>query len=782
MSRARTSTVRGLALSAAAPAAPGAARRSGDPLELAGIALQRVPQSTLTVDREARTIDGVTIITAGECFPINGAPFLADDASLAGVVAAINDAPLPVRVHITHPSLGSGQGEEQRLVGVDGILRLAGIISAARIEQGRARGRVTLGRYADASPLGRMGEYLLGVAEEHPTLIGLSIRIGQGWIERSPGEELGRLRLVSLMSVDFVGEPGGNPAGLLAGAPGAFPAARIATTGAPPAPEGSTMTVTAAQLEYLESLGLKVGATPAEIDAFIATLAADQKTHLLGLGAVATVSAPASGSAASNGAPGAALARGQAAATSALAGAMLATAAAPPARAAAPAGAAPADGLTLARAIRQVATLSGLGDQWAMDRIEEGATVEQATQLALASRAAQGPIPPGGAANGRVSVGHDQNLSTLREAIEDGILLKAGLSLARAHPRANEFRGRRIVDMARVVLASVGVRDAEQWPASRVAKACMNHRRWAEALAGVGLAAGAYSPYLSSFSNVLSGTASKAMQRRYAQLQPLWPHFCTRGIAPDFKTMERPAIGSVPPLVLTTPGDLITFATRSDRKEVWALGSYTGGWVYTFQQLVNDELDAFGKDPQDAAFKARQKEDSLAFAVLSGNPNMADGVALFHATHANLAGAGAVLSEATISAARAAMRKQTDLGSSEPLDLVPGVWIGPAEYESLAIRLFASPTTHGNTNGDKNPVEGLCKVVASGRLSTTAYFFAVAPGTSGETIEIGFLEGYEQPEIASSEDFDSNVIKHSVEHHISAKALDWRGLYKNPGA
>jgi len=766
-----------LAGTAAPPEAPGPASARA---QLAGVALQRVAQeSDLVVDVDARTIDGVAVITAGACYPINADPFEADLQTLATVVKAINEAPHPVRVHLTHPMLGVGEGDA-RFIGVDGALRLVGVITHARIEGMRVRARVTLGEYAEASPLGRMATYLLGIATQHPSSIGLSIRIKVGWLEsRSGSDHLPRLRVESLISVDFVGDPGGNSAGMLAGAPGMVPVAQttsagIALDGEPatsPPPEGIPM-ITTAQLQYLESLGLKEGATPAEIDAFISTLTAEQKTMYAGLGAPAPTATQAAGAATA----GASMARAQPAPGAASNGAGLALAGT---QATSQQSAA---GVSVAAQIRQVAELSGLGPQWALDRITEGCTVERATQLALAGRHQQHQaVPIAGAASG-VSIGADRNVETMRDAITDAILLRAGVQLSAPHPRAAEFRGRRVVDMARRMMLSLGVHEADRLSHTRLAEICMHRDHWHEAVRGTALAEGSYFAAISSFSNILGNVGRKALQLRYAQLQPQWPEFCGRHVAVDFKPVSRPMIGAVPAMVLTAPGHDTTYATRSDGGETIALSTYTNGWALTFQQIVNDDLGAFDSDPKDFAFVARDLEDSLAFGILTTNPNMSDTVALFHATHANLAASGAVLSEATVQQARTAMAKQTRLGSADPLNLVPGRCIVPVEYDFLARKLFESPVARGETSDVKNPIQGMCRVVASPRLAVTAYYFAVTPGTRGETIEIVLLEGYEEPSLRTEEDFDSLTIKYQGRHFVGAKALDHRGVYKNPGA
>jgi hypothetical protein len=79
---------------------------------------------------------------------------------------------------------------------------------------------------------------------------------------------------------------------------------------------------------------------------------------------------------------------------------------------------------------------------------------------------------------------------------------------------------------------------------------------------------------------------------------------------------------------------------------------------------------------------------------------MPDSVALFHATHANLAGAGAAISATTLGAGAYGMRLQKGL-QSEELNLAPKYLIVPATQEQLAYQYTSSqyvPTKQSDVN------------------------------------------------------------------------------------
>lgn len=171
-----------------------------DPLYLrAGTVRQR----TLEVDRDAGVIRGAAVLTIGTATPANAPPFEIDKATLAQVRDAINSHEDGIRVRMTH----------SELYGRDGLADLVGVLRDARIDGDRVVGDVWLGEYAATTPRGDMRSFLIGLAEEHPTNLGLSIVIDDGEIQDIDGREVGRVR--SVFAVDLVGEPAGNPAGLL---------------------------------------------------------------------------------------------------------------------------------------------------------------------------------------------------------------------------------------------------------------------------------------------------------------------------------------------------------------------------------------------------------------------------------------------------------------------------------------------------------------------------------------------------------------------------------------
>jgi len=177
-------------------------------------------------------------------------------------------------------------------------------------------------------------------------------------------------------------------------------------------------------------------------------------------------------------------------------------------------------------------------------------------------------------------------------------------------------------------------------------------------------------------------------------------------------------------------------------------------------------------------------ESDIVWAILVSNPTMGDGTALFHATHRNLAATGAMLSTASIGDARAAMAKQTGIDKKTVLNIRPSFLLVPVALELAAEQLLAQNIVPAKM-ADVVPqsIRSLA-VIAEPRLdsaSVNAWFLAASPAQI-DTIEYAYLEGQQGAYIETRNGFDVDGVEIKCRLDFGAKAIDWRGLYRNPGA
>ena len=211
--------------------------------------------------------------------------------------------------------------------------------------------------------------------------------------------------------------------------------------------------------------------------------------------------------------------------------------------------------------------------------------------------------------------------------------------------------------------------------------------------------------------------------------------------------------------------------------------------------IVNDDLMQFSRTGISMGAAAARKVNQLAYTILNSGQTMTeDSTTLFDAsTHVNYIASGTAPSVSTLNAGEAAMAKQkaprvaTDTTNAY-LNITPGHLIVPVALMGSARVLVASTYDPAGTAGTltPNPWMGRLSVSADPLLdatSTTAWFLAAPKGNSTiDTVTVFFLEGSNgEPMVEEEEQFTSDGISYKVRIDAVARALDWRGMYKNSG-
>lgn len=424
----------------------------------------------------------------------------------------------------------------------------------------------------------------------------------------------------------------------------------------------------------------------------------------------------------------------------------------------------------------------GMPEAWIQRHIVNGTSVRAVKDAILERQAAtRAPV--------RIAVGEDLNRSTIAAACADALLAepmrRERLTLARMaedgrlverppHPRAARFTGMSASEICRAFLAAHGVPVAGVHR-NRIAQMIFDR----SILAAHGT---------SDFPQTLANTLGMSLTRQYQELQPQWPLFCVRGTAPDFKAITRVSFGEVPNLEEVKEGEEYTEFTIGERAETYSLVKRGKKFALTWEAIVNDALDAFMRIPSQMIVAARRGEDDQAFGVLTTNADMADEVALFHADHDNLASTTAEKGAPTVARlnlARAAMATQTGISEDVTLNLVPRYILAPWALSGTIDQLLNSIADPAGTHaGVANTWNGKLTPIYNARLdasSVTAWYLACDPSMI-DTIEVGFLAGYESPTIQTIDAVSPDRREFYIKHICTAKALDWRGLRKNPGA
>ena len=285
----------------------------------------------------------------------------------------------------------------------------------------------------------------------------------------------------------------------------------------------------------------------------------------------------------------------------------------------------------------------------------------------------------------------------------------------------------------------------------------------------------------SDFPSVLANVAHKTLRDGYQTAPRTFTAWARQSTLPDFKPISRVQLGGAPALLQVPEGGEITQGTIADGKEVYALATFGRIFNITRQTLINDDLDAFSRIPNMFGRAAADLESDTVYGILLSNPNMGDGNPLFGSVHGNLAGAGGAVSMTTVQAAQIAMGSQVGL-EGRPINIMPKWLLGGTSTWVPAYQLLKPVNSTKST--DVNPYQDAFVPIIEQRLNggtnATPWFLIADPATV-DTIEYAYLEGEEGVFLDERIGFEVDGMEFKARLDFAAKAIDSRGMYKNPG-
>tara|TARA_R110000787_G_scaffold143488_5_gene257284 strand:- start:55641 stop:57668 length:2028 start_codon:yes stop_codon:yes gene_type:complete len=358
--------------------------------------------------------------------------------------------------------------------------------------------------------------------------------------------------------------------------------------------------------------------------------------------------------------------------------------------------------------------------------------------------------------------GQDERV-TRRQAVTSALLHRYSPTLFPLEDAAREYRGMTLMELARESLANVG-ENTRGMSRDEVATRALHST--------------------SDFPEILSAVTNKTLRQAYDVYPRTFTLFCRQVLATDFKAMHRVQLGEAPQLLKVNESGEFKRGTLGESKESYRIETYGRVVAITRQVLINDDLDAFTRIPAMYGNSIAQLESDVVWDIVTANPAMADNKALFHGDHKNLAGTGAALSVDAVGAARAAMAKQTGMDKKTVLNIRPSFLIVPASLELKAEQMVAQNIVPADTANVVPQSIRTLSPISEPRLdavSEKAWYLAANPNQI-DTIEYAYLEGQQGAYIETRNGFDVDGVEIKCRLDFGAKAIDWRGLFKNPGA
>jgi len=286
----------------------------------------------------------------------------------------------------------------------------------------------------------------------------------------------------------------------------------------------------------------------------------------------------------------------------------------------------------------------------------------------------------------------------------------------------------------------------------------------------------------SSFDQVLGDAVTRRLLADYAKPKGrynIWRNLAKVVPVNDFRTQHRTRMGGYGNLSSVSEGDAYQPMTSpTDEEATYAVTKRGGTEEVTLEAIANDDVGAIRQIPIRLSNAAQRTLAQFVLDFIRTNPTLYDLTAWFHADHGNLG--STALSAATLAAARLAVLKMTEAGSSERLGIPPvNLWV-PFDLEETAFDLFRK-----TTNNDADFVEAMQMKVIPVWYWTDANDWAVSCDPDEiPFLEVGFFGGREEPELFTQDSptsgslFTHDKITYKLRHIYGGAVTNYRGAYK----
>jgi hypothetical protein len=349
---------------------------------------------------------------------------------------------------------------------------------------------------------------------------------------------------------------------------------------------------------------------------------------------------------------------------------------------------------------------------------------------------------------------------------------------------------------------------------------------------------GAKHPYLlqevmttDDFPQYMGDILDRQLLANYVEWPATWTAYAKRSLVNDFKDAKLipPVYGADGPLDIVPEADQYPDANLSEQAPIlWHVQKYGRRIPFSWETIINDDLDQFTDMPQRLARAARRTEHRLVTGLFIGvngplsttyHNNYGN---IVNTTNGSLNGNNPPLSIQGLQSAYNVLSKMTDeMGEPIVRDVitlvVPPALEIPAMNILNAVQIWDTTSMGGATPPNpatageqmlqvKNWLSGRLRVVvdpyipllATSANGSTSWFIFADPNYSREAIRIGFLRGHESPEIwmkspnavrvgggavsPMSGDFDTDSIEYRIRHVTGATVVDRKATVASNGS
>ncbi|MGE0605545.1 MAG: S49 family peptidase [Pirellulales bacterium] len=297
----------------------------------------------------------------------------------------------------------------------------------------------------------------------------------------------------------------------------------------------------------------------------------------------------------------------------------------------------------------------------------------------------------------------------------------------------------------------------------------------------------------SDFPNVLSALVGKMLDSAQELSPATYRAWCKRlDSVPDFKPKTINRVGEMGEFDYLPDNDIAEEAKPSEEVSWISTDRYAKRFGVTPRMVADDDLGALDDGARGLMDGHELTINRLALNLLTGNPTLPDGVALFDtATHKNkiAGGSGAVPSQTSLAAVRLKMRAQKGGSGLSSLNLsVAHILV--AEAQESAVEQVLDPnktgvvqyTADGSINTFRGRVGYSIEPMLTDWDSTGLNWFAFAELMRCAAIAYVFQTGYEGGRVRVYYDQERQTRWVECEGRVGVAVNNYRGAVWNVGS
>ena len=303
----------------------------------------------------------------------------------------------------------------------------------------------------------------------------------------------------------------------------------------------------------------------------------------------------------------------------------------------------------------------------------------------------------------------------------------------------------------------------------------------------------------SDFPQLFGDILERQILGNYAETAHIWNRIARRSTMRDFRPGKRFYVdGGESVLEEVAQQAPYPAASLADGEYEIQVKKYGRRYPFSWEAMVNDDLEALQDIPQRAGRAARRSESRLVSSlyIQSTGPHSS----LYTVGNANIITGNPALSVSGLQTGLNTLVKQTDT-EGEPIGIDGAILVVPSTLEITALNIVnalqlelaesggSANSTLITTNWVKTRltvvVDPYARIINTTSGDTAWYLFA-NPNAGRPALELAFLRGHEQPEIfmkapnavrvgggtAGPEDFDTDSLEYKLRHCFGAARMD----------